>query len=35
LQDGWLGLDAGYSWLVVGVLTLACAGAAVRFFRWE
>ncbi|MEX1133520.1 MAG: ABC transporter permease, partial [Acidimicrobiia bacterium] len=35
LQDGWLGLDAGYSWLVVAVLTLACAGAAVRFFRWE
>jgi len=35
MQDGWLGLDAGYSWLVVGVLTLVSAAASVRFFRWE
>ncbi|HSJ82454.1 MAG TPA: ABC transporter permease [Acidimicrobiia bacterium] len=35
MQDGWLGLDAGYSWLVVAVLTLISAAASVRFFRWE
>ena len=35
MQDGWLGLDAGYSWLVVVVLTLVSAAASVRFFRWE
>jgi ABC-2 type transport system permease protein len=35
MQDGWLGLDAGYSWLVVAVLTLLSAAASVRFFRWE
>lgn len=35
MQDGWLGLDAGYSWLVVAVLTLVSGAASVRFFRWE
>jgi len=35
MQDGWLGLDAVYSWLVIGVLTLVSAAASVRFFRWE
>jgi ABC-2 type transport system permease protein len=35
MQDGWLGLDAGYSWLVVAVLTLVSGVASVRFFRWE
>lgn len=35
MQDGWLGLDAGYSWLVVAVLTLISGAASVRFFRWE
>lgn len=35
MQDGWLGLDAGYSWLVVALLTLVSAAASVRFFRWE
>jgi ABC-2 type transport system permease protein len=35
MQDGWLGLDAGYSWLVVAVLTLVSGVGSVRFFRWE
>ena len=35
MQDGWLGLDAGYSWAVVALLTLACGVVAVRYFRWE
>ena len=35
MQDGWLGLDAGYSWAVVALLTLACGLVAVRYFRWE
>lgn len=35
MQDGWLGLDAGYSWLVIAALTLACGAAAIRYFRWE
>lgn len=35
LQDGWLGLDAGYSWLVVAALIVVCGAASVRFFRWE
>lgn len=35
MQDGWLALDAGYSWLVVAVMTLVSGAASVRFFRWE
>lgn len=35
MQDGWLGLDAGYSWAAVALLTLACGAVAVRYFRWE
>ena len=35
MQDGWLGLDAGLSWFIVGLLTAAFASAALRFFRWE
>jgi ABC-2 type transport system permease protein len=35
MQDGWLGLDAGYSWAVLSLITLACGLVAVRYFRWE
>jgi ABC-2 type transport system permease protein len=35
LQDGWLGLDAGLSWLAVAAVTVASTGLAVRFLRWE
>ncbi len=35
MQDGWLGLDPGYSWAVLALLTLVCAVVAVRYFRWE
>lgn len=35
MQDGWLGLDAGYSWLAVAVVTIACGAVAIRYFRWE
>jgi len=35
MQDGWLALDPGYSWLVVVVITLISGGLAVRLFRWE
>jgi hypothetical protein len=35
MQDGWLGLDAGLSWLVVGVLTAVFATLTLRFFRTE
>ncbi len=35
LQDGWLGLDAGLSWLVIALVFTAATAAAIRFFRWE
>jgi ABC-2 type transport system permease protein len=35
LQDGWLGLDAGMSWLVVWLLIGGFSLIALRFFRWE
>lgn len=35
MQDGWLNLDAGNSWLVVAVVMLFSGAAAVYFFRWE
>jgi ABC-2 type transport system permease protein len=35
IQDPWLGLDAGLSWLIVGIILVAAAGMALRFFRWE
>jgi ABC-2 type transport system permease protein len=35
MQDAWLGLDPGLSWLIaVGILVVA-AGVGVRWFRWE
>ena len=35
MQDGWLSLDAGFSWLIVAVVFALSAILAVRFFRWE
>jgi ABC-2 type transport system permease protein len=35
IQDGWLALDAGWSWAVVAAVTLAGGVVSVRFFRWE
>jgi ABC-2 type transport system permease protein len=35
MQDGWLSLDPGYSWLIVAGITLSAGFAAIRFFRWE
>jgi ABC-2 type transport system permease protein len=35
MQDGWLGLDAGFSWLAVAGVLIASAGLSMRFFRWE
>lgn len=35
MQDGWLSLDPGYSWLVVGGITLVAGFLAIRLFRWE
>ncbi|MDJ0953341.1 MAG: ABC transporter permease [Acidimicrobiia bacterium] len=35
VQDGWLTLDAGLSWLVVGFIFAVATAAAIRFFRWE
>jgi ABC-2 type transport system permease protein len=34
MQDAWLGLDAGASWLVFGGIALASAAAGLRLFRW-
>lgn len=35
MQDGWLGLDPGQSWLIVAAATLISGLLAIRFFRWE
>ncbi len=35
MQDMWLGLDAGLSWLVFGLIALSSALLGLRFFRWE
>lgn len=35
MQDGWLTLDAGLSWLIVSLVLLVSAVSALRFFRWE
>lgn len=35
MQDGWLSLDPGNAWWIVTLITLVCAAAAIRFFRWE
>jgi ABC-2 type transport system permease protein len=35
MQDGWLSLDSGQSWLIVTGVTLVAGLLAVRLFRWE
>jgi len=35
MQQAWLGLDAGSSWLVFGAISVASAVLGIRFFRWE
>ena len=35
LQDGWLNLDAGLSWLIVAAILVATTAAAIRYFEWE
>ena len=35
IQDGWLSLDPGQSWLIVGGVTVAAGLLAVGLFRWE
>jgi ABC-2 type transport system permease protein len=35
MQEGWLGLDAGFSWLSVALVLVISAILALRFFRWE
>jgi len=35
LQDGWLGLDAGLSWLTTALILAGSVGLSVRFLRWE
>jgi ABC-2 type transport system permease protein len=35
IQDGWLSLDPGMSWLIVAGTAIVCGLLAIRFFRWE
>lgn len=35
MQDGWLSLDPGYSWIVIGAIILVASLLAIRLFRWE
>lgn len=35
MQDAWLGLDAGLSWLIFGGIAVLSAVLGLRFFRWE
>jgi ABC-2 type transport system permease protein len=35
MQDAWLGLDPGLSWLIFGGIAVISAAAGIRFFRWE
>ncbi len=35
MQDGWLSLDSGLSWLGVTLVLVVSAVLALRFFRWE
>ncbi|MGD2103243.1 MAG: ABC transporter permease [Acidimicrobiia bacterium] len=35
MQDGWLSLDPGASWLIVALIAVACGGLAMWLFRWE
>lgn len=35
MQDAWLGLDAGLSWLIFGLIAITSGILGLRFFRWE
>ena len=35
MQDAWLGLDPGNSWVVFTAISVVSAGLTLRFFRWE
>lgn len=35
MQQAWLGLDAGLSWLIFGGIAVLSAILGLRFFRWE
>lgn len=35
IQEPWLGLDAGWSWLIFGGIGIVSAILAMVFFRWE
>jgi len=35
MQSAWLGLDAGWSWLVFGGMFAVCTVLGIRLFRWE
>ena len=35
MQEVWLGLDAGGSWLVFGAIAAVSTVLSLRFFRWE
>jgi ABC-2 type transport system permease protein len=35
MQDVWLGLDAGLSWVVFAGVAIISTGIGLRFFRWE
>jgi ABC-2 type transport system permease protein len=35
LQEAWLGLDAGLSWLILAGVLVVSSGLALRLFRWE
>lgn len=35
LQDAWLSLDAGLSWLIVAVILVLATAVATRYFTWE
>ncbi len=35
MQDAWLSLDAGWSWLIVAAIFIISSLLALRLFRWE
>jgi ABC-2 type transport system permease protein len=35
LQDSWLSLDAGLSWLIVAIILVLTTAIAIRYFDWE
>ena len=35
MQDGWLSLEAGWSWAIVVAIFVVSSLLALRFFRWE